>query len=39
MKCPECERLEFFIEELTKQLEEERATIKKLKDIIRERGR
>lgn len=24
MKCPECEKLEFVISELTKQLEEER---------------
>jgi|LSQX01.1.fsa_nt_gb predicted transcriptional regulator len=27
MKCPECEKLEFVISELTKQLEEEREEV------------
>ena len=34
MKCPECEKLEFIISELTKQLEEERREVKRLKGII-----
>ena len=38
MKCPECEKLEFIISELTKQLEEERREVKRLKEIIREKG-
>jgi hypothetical protein len=39
MKCPECEKLEFIISELTKQLEEERAEVKRLKEIIKEKGK
>jgi len=38
MKCPECEKLEFIITELTKQLEEERAEVKRLRELIREKG-
>ena len=34
MRCPECEKLEFIISELTKQLEEERKEVKRLKEII-----
>ena len=38
MKCHECEKLEFVISELAKQLEEERKEVKRLKEIIREKG-
>ena len=38
MKCPECEKLEFIISELTKQLEEEREEVKRLLELIREKG-
>lgn len=34
MRCPECEKLEFVISELTKQLEEERKEVKRLREII-----
>lgn len=38
MRCPECEKLEFIISELTKQLEEERAEVRRLREIIKEKG-
>lgn len=34
MRCQECEKLEFIISELTKQLEEERKEVKRLRLII-----
>ena len=38
MKCPECEKLEFIVEELKIQLEEERKEVKRLLELIREKG-
>ena len=38
MKCQECEKLEFIISELTKQLEEERSENRRLREIIKEKG-
>lgn len=38
MRCQECEKLEFIISELTKQLEEERSENRRLREIIREKG-
>ena len=38
MRCPECEKLEFIISELTKQLEESREEVKRLLELIREKG-
>ena len=34
MKCQECEKLEFIISELKIQLEEERAEVRRLREII-----
>ncbi|HQL67248.1 MAG TPA: hypothetical protein PK151_06885 [Caldisericia bacterium] len=34
MKCPECEKLEFIVEELKIQLEESREEVKRLREII-----
>ena len=38
MRCPECEKLEFIISELTKQLDAERVEVKRLRELIREKG-
>ena len=38
MKCPECEKLEFIISELKIQLEESREEVKRLLELIREKG-
>ena len=38
MKCPDCEKLEFIVEELKIQLEEERKEVKRLLELIREKG-
>ena len=38
MRCPECEKLEFVISELKIQLEEERKEVKRLRELIREKG-
>lgn len=38
MRCQECEKLEFIISELTKQLENERKEVKRLREIIKEKG-
>ncbi len=38
MRCPECEKLEFIISELKIQLEESREEVKRLLELIREKG-
>jgi hypothetical protein len=38
MKCQECEKLEFIISELKIQLEESREEVKRLLELIREKG-
>ena len=38
MKCPDCEKLEFIVEELKIQLEESREEVRRLLELIREKG-
>jgi len=38
MKCPDCEKLEFIISELKIQLEESREEVRRLRELIREKG-
>lgn len=38
MKCSDCEKLEFIVEELKIQLEESREEVKRLLELIREKG-
>lgn len=38
MKCQDCEKLEFIVQERTKQLEEERKEVRRLRELIREKG-
>lgn len=38
MRCQECEKLEFIVQELTKQLEDERSENRRLREIIKEKG-
>jgi len=38
MKCPEFEKLEFIVEELKIQLEESREEVRRLRELISEKG-